>query len=152
MSENVSDSFRQFVERSADPLLVHANMHPLYANPAFLRLVGLGSFEALVENGIEAVIAPHDRERVRANHAARMSGQRAPRTLDVDLLHRDGRCIAVESHVCAARSAFSKSPFFRPCSTASTLDGLSSKNMWIKSSRSSGSPSSVNEINSFRTS
>ena len=99
MSENVSDSFRQFVERSADPLLVHANMHPLYANPAFLRLVGLGSFEALVENGIEAVIAPHDRARVRANHAARMSGQRAPRTLDVDLLHRDGRCIAVESHV-----------------------------------------------------
>lgn len=54
---DIDDPFRQLAESSPDPLLVHADMRPLYANPAFLGMAGLASFADLKTRGLETVLS-----------------------------------------------------------------------------------------------
>lgn len=97
------DFFRDFVDRSSEPVVIHADLEPVYANKAFLRLLGYGSFDELATVGLENAIAPADRARIHDAHWAWKKGESVARVQQVDLLHRDGSVVSTECRIVASQ-------------------------------------------------
>lgn len=111
-----NDFFRDFIARSPDPVIVHADFEPLYANDAFLRLLGFASLEELTAFGLENVVASSDRARLQDFHRARIQGKPVADVVHAKLLHRDGSELSIECRVIT--SMFEG----RPCAAVNITD------------------------------
>ena len=90
--------YETIVEQSNDGIFVAQQGSIVYANPQLHRMVSYEPDE-LVGTSKMDLIAPEDRDRVTDNHAARMAGDTAPETYEVDLLTKTGDHIPVELSV-----------------------------------------------------
>ena len=90
--------YETIVEQSNDGIFVAQQGSIVYANPQLHRMASYEPDE-LVGTPKMDLIAPEDRDRVTDNHAARMAGDTAPETYEVDLLTKTGDHIPVELSV-----------------------------------------------------
>lgn len=81
---------------------MHADFEPLFANDAFLKLLGFSSFEEFAAIGFEGVIAPDARARLRESNEAQMRGEAGSEPQHAQLLHRNGDVVTVECRVVAS--------------------------------------------------
>ncbi|NQW00875.1 MAG: PAS domain-containing protein [Rhodospirillales bacterium] len=69
-------AFLQIVENAADGIVIHRDFHPLYMNPAFVRLFGYSAAsEFSDQNAMLLLLAPEDRSHLRKACATCMDGQ-----------------------------------------------------------------------------
>jgi len=90
--------YKTIVEQSNDGIFVAQQGNIVYANPQFYRMADYEQNE-LVGIPKTELIAPEDRDQVADYHAARLAGDAAPETYEVDLLTKSGDHIPVELSV-----------------------------------------------------
>ncbi len=90
------ERFRQLVELSLEPIVVHSGGRLLYVNPAGARLVGASSPDELLGRPVLDFVHPDYREQVVARARAAMEG-RVAGLVEEQLLRLDGSPIDVET-------------------------------------------------------
>ena len=89
--------WRDLLAGSLQGVVVHRDMHVLFANATAAKMLGYHHGDDLITIGDSlALIAPHDRARVCDYAQARVSGETAPEGYELDLLRRDGSFVRAE--------------------------------------------------------
>ncbi|MEX0821986.1 MAG: PAS domain S-box protein, partial [Rhodothermales bacterium] len=95
--------YREFVEHTPVPIVLHAGGTIRYANPASAELVGAGSADDLLDARIEDFVRETDREWLYERLRAADAADRANTRLEIVLQRRDGTCIDVETSTVGVR-------------------------------------------------
>ena len=83
--------FRTLTEEANQGIVVHRGFHPLYVNPAFLRIFGYDSHNEFLQQGsLEATLAPEEIARIRGYDLTRIQGGDAPSDYIYRGLKNDG--------------------------------------------------------------
>ena len=94
------ERFRNLIEGSIQGILIHRNSRPLFVNEAYAQIFGYDSPEEILAlDSLEALIAPHDRERRQRYFDARMSGDSVPSRYEIDAVRKDGSVVTLENSV-----------------------------------------------------
>ena len=93
-----SDIYETVVEQSNDGIFVATDGTIVYANRRLREMTGYEAGE-LEESPKTRIIAPSDEETVKKYHAARLDGDSAPSTYEIDLQTKDGGRVPVEISV-----------------------------------------------------
>ena len=95
------ERFRNLVEGSIQGIVIHRNLRLLFANAAMARTFGYGSVDELTRlESVQAMVAPHERERLKNYQLARMRGEPVSDAYEFQGLTREGRLIWID---CRAR-------------------------------------------------
>ncbi len=90
--------YREMIESSVQGICVNSGGTPLFVNQAYARILGYDSPEQILALGtLDAIIAPHDLERLKSRREARMRGEQAPGRYEFDAVRKDGSRITVET-------------------------------------------------------
>ena len=89
--------YRTLVEASAQGIYIAQEGVIRFANRALGRLFGYESPEALIDEEVEQLYAPHEEARLTAYSAAALSGHAEPRRYEWHGMHRDGTTLWLES-------------------------------------------------------
>ena len=87
------EKFRGLVEGSIEGIIVHSNLKPQFINHAWAKIHGYTLDEAYALDSIEVCFAPHERDRIRSYHDARIRGDFAPSSYEYEALRKDGSTI-----------------------------------------------------------
>lgn len=88
--------FRVLVEESLAGIYLIQGDHFLYVNPIMAKLFGYTPEELIAERSVDELVAPADRNRVRANLSHRFSGELETLQYSFQGLRRDGSTFDVE--------------------------------------------------------
>jgi PAS domain S-box-containing protein len=88
--------YRTLFEHLPDGVMVHRDNRILFANPAALRLIGVGSEAELMERSVLEYIAPVDRELVQSRIAQVVDNSGAVPVAEIRLQRPDRRLATVE--------------------------------------------------------
>jgi PAS domain S-box-containing protein len=88
--------YRSLFEHMPDGILVHSNNRVLFANPAALRILGVGSMAEFENKTVFDFVVPGDRDAVRERINRVEHGEAVP-TAEVRLLRADKKLATVES-------------------------------------------------------
>lgn len=88
--------FRVLVEESLAGIYLIQGDHFLYVNPNMANLFGYTPEELIAERSVDELVAPSDRNRVRANLSQRFSGELETLQYSFQGLRRDGSTFDVE--------------------------------------------------------
>ncbi len=94
--------FRDIVDGSIEGILIHRDWRTLFINKSLMKILGYEtSQEVLALDSISALIAPHERERIKGYSQARIKGDSAPKNYEFEALHRDGtiRSMKIQSSI-----------------------------------------------------
>lgn len=92
--------FRTLVEGSIQGILVHRDTKPLFANPAYAKILGYDSpAEILALESVMPLIAPYEQERLLGYHAVRVKGESAPIRYEYDAVCKDGSIVTLHQLV-----------------------------------------------------
>jgi len=95
------ERYRILLDSSVLGIMVHRNFKPLYANPALVKMVGVGSAEELLAmDDVSVFIHPKDRARLADYTKARLEGKPVPSHYEYQGSTRDGtpRWLAVTAN------------------------------------------------------
>jgi len=96
MAEEAAERYRRLVEFSQDGVLIHEWGKIIYANPAFVRMVGAADGRALQGHNVGAMFVPEDQIKSAARLAhLRATGEPIP-YVEMRLLRQDGSELEVE--------------------------------------------------------
>ncbi|MCW3996917.1 MAG: PAS domain S-box protein [Candidatus Bathyarchaeota archaeon] len=88
--------YRTLIETSTDAIVVHKEGRFMFANPAALKLFGIGSFEELQNRTIFDFIPPQEQASVQARISSVQAGKKVlPR--EEEMIRADGRHLSVEA-------------------------------------------------------
>jgi PAS domain S-box-containing protein len=91
------ERFRAVIEGSVEGILVHRDTQPLFANPAYARILGYDSpDEVLNLDSVLPLIAPYEQERLLNYHATRVKGEPAPVQYEYDAVCKDGSIVTLQ--------------------------------------------------------
>ncbi len=94
------ERFRSLIEGSVQGVLIHNDFRALYANQAFVQILGYDDVDELMSlPSIDQTIAEHDRERLSRYTRKRLRGEAAPIRYEFDALRKDGRVITLQNVV-----------------------------------------------------
>lgn len=92
------EQFRNLVEGSIQGILIHDNFKPLFVNRSLARMLGYDDpKDILAVDSVQDLTAPHERERTRRYKEARLKGEPAPETYELQWLRKDGSLVWLES-------------------------------------------------------
>lgn len=95
--EESEKHFRDLIEGSIQGVLIHSNWDILFANQALADIFGYSShLEILDQVRVEKLIAPNDLERLQGYLEARLKGQPAPESYQVECIRKNGSRIWAE--------------------------------------------------------
>ena len=90
--------FDQLVEQSLQGILIERDLTPLFANRAFLDMMEFDSLEDLLIFGsLKPLIAPEERDRLRAYATARRAGREVSPHYEFTALTRNGRRVTLQN-------------------------------------------------------
>jgi len=91
------ERYRNLFEGSVQAIVILSpTWEPLFANRAYLTMLGYESFEELSASpSVRTNVAEHDMERLRSYTRARMRGEPAPDIYECDLIRKDGTVITL---------------------------------------------------------
>jgi len=89
------DKYRNLVERANDGIVMVQDEVVRYANPSVTRLLGR-PLEDILGHSFVNFLSPEERETMTQRYRRRMAGEDLPAVCSSELLHSDGRRIAVE--------------------------------------------------------
>lgn len=94
------ERFRNLVETSLLGIFVHRDFDVIYANDAFLAMLGFDTMEQLHAMGsLISIVKPEYREMVRRRYVERMEGEQPPGRYQLELTPKEGSHIWVEIQV-----------------------------------------------------
>ncbi len=87
--------YRDLVEGSLQGLIiVDANSRIVFANNAFAEMMGYPTVRAILDlDPFDFLIAPHERDRAQAYRTARLAGDDAPTTYELQMVKSDGSAL-----------------------------------------------------------
>ncbi len=88
--------FHLLIEGFPDPVMVHANLHVLYANPAAVRYLGYEGQAGLVGLPLQRLLPLKDQDSLMRHVAEARSGQTSVRASDVTLVRTDGQEVVAD--------------------------------------------------------
>jgi PAS domain S-box-containing protein len=92
------EQFRNLVEGSIQGILIHGDFKPLFVNRSFAQMLGYDDpKDILALDSVQDLTAPHERERTQRYKEARLKGEPAPETYEVQWLRKDGSPVWLES-------------------------------------------------------
>ncbi|WP_435344353.1 bacterio-opsin activator domain-containing protein [Haloarchaeobius sp. HRN-SO-5] len=91
-----SERYRTLVEVSPNPIVVHRNGELVYANPAFVSLVGAADEADLLGSALSSLMHPSEEERVSTTMAHTQAGEAEPTRQERRIVRRDGTVRHVE--------------------------------------------------------
>ena len=92
-----ADQYRALVEGSIEGILIRYGDKPIFVNDTFAEMFGYTTDEILALDSIDALHAPHERERLRIDQINRMRGREAPSRFEFEGVSRDGVQIWLET-------------------------------------------------------
>ena len=97
-----SEGLHKIMVESIEGVLVHRNARALFVNKSLINIFGYESYDQILElDKVSALFAPYERDRLDGYIQARMKGETAPTTYEVDALRRDSsiRHLEVKSSI-----------------------------------------------------
>ncbi len=92
-----AEQFQYLFESSIQGVVIHDNFKPLFVNQSLAHTFGyISPKEVLRLDTIERLFAPHERERIAAINAARLSGEPVPTLCEFQGMRKDGSLIWLE--------------------------------------------------------
>lgn len=92
--------FRNLIEGSIQGILIHENRKPLFVNRSFADILGYDSPEQILAmDSTDPLVAPYERERLRAYTNARLRDEPAPVQYEYDALRKDGSIVTLQTFV-----------------------------------------------------
>ena len=89
---------RSLIEGSVQGIFIHCRWNLLYANKSIARTLGYSSIDEFMSiPGVETIIAPHERDRLRAIRDARERGEDVPTEQEAQFLKKDGTLVWLQS-------------------------------------------------------
>ncbi|ADO75540.1 Sensor protein [Stigmatella aurantiaca DW4/3-1] len=88
--------FHLLIEGFPDPVVVHANLQVLYANPAAVRYLGHEGQDGLVGLPLQRLLLPADHDALVRHVSEARSGLTSVRSQDVTLLRKDGQQVVAD--------------------------------------------------------
>ncbi len=90
------EKYRLLVENSTDGIFLAIGFKPVYANPAFLKIVGAKSFEEIKNKNLLKFLYPEDRKEIKEDIKRATSGKISTKNYELRLRRLDGKEIVVE--------------------------------------------------------
>lgn len=91
------ENYKSLIEHTPDGILIHDEKgEVIYANPAALNLVGLGSLEEAQNTNLFNYVQPEDHEKIKMRKAEMNKNSPTP-FLEIKILRKDGKIIEAET-------------------------------------------------------
>lgn len=84
------EKYRLLVENSTDGIFLAVGYRPIYANPAFLKIIGAKSFEEIKNENLLKFLHPKDRKRIKEDVKKAISGRISIKNYELRLKRLDG--------------------------------------------------------------
>ncbi|MCD6447528.1 MAG: PAS domain S-box protein [Thermoplasmata archaeon] len=90
------EKYRLLVENSTDGIFLAIGFKPVYANPAFLKIIGAKSFEEIKNKNLLKFLHPEDRKEIKEDIKRAASGKISIKNYELRFRRLDGKEVVVE--------------------------------------------------------
>lgn len=90
------EKYRLLVENSTDGIFLAIGFKPVYANPAFLKIIGAKSFEEIKNKNLLKFLHPEDRKEIKEDIKRAASGKISIKNYEMRFIRLDGKEVVVE--------------------------------------------------------